>query len=342
MIDCINLELRIRKDYLGDSVIETIYFGGGTPSLLSGLELRSILDNIKSNFSISKNVEVTLEANPDDITNELAKTWKEEGINRLSIGLQSFKQSDLDWMNRAHDAGESIQSVLIAQEAGFDNITVDLIYGLPELTLSEWEDHIQKVIDLDVQHVSAYCLTVEPKTALNKWVENKKITPANEDQQSEQFLLLVKRLKAANFEQYEISNFGKNGAESIHNSNYWKGESYLGAGPSAHSFNGTERAWNISNNQRYMDAVENQLEYSEKETLSPENRFNELILTGLRTKYGVNMNQLNGIKAVSNAFLNTLESFIKSGWVTKTESSIFLTEEGRLKADFIASELFID
>ena len=340
MIDNLIQELNIRKGYLLNESIETIYLGGGTPSLLSKKELNRILSTIYSNYNVVEKVECTLEANPDDITIYKAKEWLNEGVNRLSIGLQSFKQADLDWMNRAHNEDESLESVLIAKRAGFTNITVDLMYGLPDLSLEEWNKHIDIVLDLGVQHISAYCLTVEPKTVLSNWVKNNKIAAANEDQQSEQFLHLVEKLEAAHFNQYEISNFGLNGNESKHNSNYWKGQTYLGIGPSAHSFNGFQRDWNVSNNQTYMKAMEQQERCFETEVLSSENRYNELIMTGLRTAYGVDLKQLNSILSADEEFKLKVSGFIKNDWMIKSPTHIFLTKEGRLRADYIASELF--
>lgn len=340
MINSIIQELDIRKDYVNNELIETIYFGGGTPSLLSKNELNRILTAIYSNYNVVDEVECTLESNPDDITLAIANGWIDEGINRLSIGLQSFKQSDLEWMNRAHNQQESLESVLIAKRAGFTNITVDLMYGLPDLSLEEWDKHIEIVLELGIQHISAYCLTVEPQTVLSKWVKNNKISTANEDQQSEQFLHLIKKLEAADFKQYEISNFGLNGNESKHNSNYWKGHIYLGIGPSAHSFNGLQRDWNVSNNQAYMKALEQKEVCFETEILSSENRYNELILTGLRTAYGVDLQQLNSILPTDEEFKFKVSDFIENDWMTQSPTHIFLTKEGRLRADYIASELF--
>ena len=340
MISAIIKELEIKADYIGDEPIQTIYFGGGTPSLLTKMELQIILKAIHSNFNLAAEIECTLESNPDDISPSVAKDWKEIGINRLSIGLQSFKQSDLDWMNRAHNQNESLESVLIAKQAGFKNITVDLMYGLPDLSLEEWNKHIDIVLDLGIQHISAYCLTIEPKTALSKWVSEKKINTANEDQQSDQFLHLVEKLDKASFQQYEISNFGKEGFESKHNSNYWKGELYLGIGPSAHSFNGKQRDWNVANNRKYMDALEKNESFWEEEFLTKENRFNELILTGLRTTYGVELEKLNSILKTDLEFDRKVSEFLLNKWMTQSPTHLYLTKVGRLKADHIASELF--
>lgn len=341
MIDAIVQEIENRKDYLGKQVIKTIYFGGGTPSLLSKNELQKILSTIYNLFEVSEDVEITLEANPDDINSENLEVWKSEKINRLSIGLQSFKKSDLDWMNRAHSVEDAFQCVSLAQEHGFNNITVDLMYGLPDLTMEEWEKHIQQVIDFKVPHISAYCLTVEEKTTLSNWVEKGKIVPASEDQQSDQFLKLLEKLEANGYVQYEISNFSKKGFESIHNSNYWKGEQYLGIGPSAHSFNGQSRSWNIANNSKYIQAIQQGTEYNTLEVLTPENIFNEMILTGLRTIYGVDLIKLEAILPIPLNLKEKVQEFIENSWMKQEDSIIYLTKKGRLRADFIASELFI-
>lgn len=339
MITTITTEITSRIKYLEGKTIETIYFGGGTPSLLLNAELKSIMDTIHSNFNVSKNAEVSLEANPDDITNENLIIWRTNGINRLSIGIQSFKKSDLDWMNRAHTVNESLTAIQKAQNAGFENLTADLIYGLPDLTNEEWREHIQKIIDFGVPHISAYNLTVEKGTVLNSWVEKKKIIPANEDQQSNQFNILLDALAENKYTQYEISNFSKSGFESKHNSNYWKGEWYLGVGPSAHSFNGLTRRWNVSNNQKYIKELSNN-SYFEVEILSTEDRFNELILTGLRTIYGVDLSALNQICSIDDAFSKKIDSFIENKWLINTSGTLTLTNEGRLLADHISSELF--
>lgn len=341
MITTIVNEINIRKSYLANQTIETIYFGGGTPSLLSINELALILDSIYQNYEVCQAPEITLEANPDDITKEKLSDWKNVGINRLSVGLQSFRSEDLKWMNRAHTALEALNCVQLAKNAGFDNISIDLIYGLPNLSDSEWLSAIQTVIDFDIQHVSAYCLTIEEKTALGKWVKTKKIIPSNEDEQSEQFEILVSELEKNGIYQYEISNFSRPNFESKHNSSYWKGKHYLGIGPSAHSFNGTSRSWNVSNNRNYLKNCNDKGNWFETEILSLTDQFNELLLIGLRTTEGLNINQLKKIQNPSTSFWKTVEKMEKSAWLTISNDQIVLTKSGRLKADHIASELFI-
>lgn len=341
MVDALVLELEQRVKYLEGKTVETIYFGGGTPSILSHQELNRLLTRITELFNVVAQPEITLEANPDDITAVRLNEWKEQGVNRLSIGLQSFKPSDLEWMNRAHSVEEAFNCLDLSLAHGFDNITVDLMYGLPNLSNDEWRSHIQTVIKKGVKHVSAYCLTVEEDTVLDKWVEKKKIIPASEDQQSDQFLILLEELEAGGILQYEISNFAKPGHESVHNSNYWKGKWYLGIGPSAHSFNGNSRSWNIANNQQYMRRVLNENAPSELEELSEKDQFNERLLTGLRTIYGVNLDELNALQPLSDTFQSELKQFIHQQWIVQEENHIFLTKEGRLRADFIAAELFV-
>lgn len=341
LIDSILKELEDRKEYIGSEVIKTIYFGGGTPSLLTGKELNSILTKIYSTYKVLDRAEVTLEANPDDISVERLAEWKQLGVNRLSVGLQSFLQSDLDWMNRAHTAEESENTVKLAKDYGF-SLTVDLIYGLPERTLEEWKENIEKLLSLEPNHISAYCLTVEEKTVLSNWVEKGEIDPASEDEQAEQFLLLVRVLEKAGYQQYEISNFAKAEEYSKHNSNYWKGVSYLGVGPSAHSFDGESRRWNISNNTKYIEGVTNETSFSETEILTPIDRFNEAMMTGLRTVWGVDLEKLRWHHCTSESFDRKLEEFKNEGLLSIENNSIILTKKGKLQADYIAGELFLD
>lgn len=340
MIDAICKELTERKNYLEAQNISTIYLGGGTPSVLTRSELAQILDTIHANFKII-DPEISLEANPDDITNTSLQDWKNLGVNRLSIGLQSFKKEDLEWMNRAHTVLEAEKCVALAKSFGFNDLTVDLMYGLPGLTMDEWKNHIEKVIAMGVSHISAYCLTVEEKTALDNWVKKGKIVPASEDQQSDQFVLLLELLEKNRFHQYEISNFCLEGSESRHNSNYWKGAWYLGVGPSAHSFNGATRSWNVANNRAYLKGVEKGTFDVELERLSERDQFNERILTGLRTIYGVPLNEIKALATPDESFERNWREFINAEWMTLEDDRLVLTKEGRLRADYIASELFL-
>jgi oxygen-independent coproporphyrinogen-3 oxidase len=287
------MELKAQQNLFSEHEIETIYFGGGTPSVLSEKEIRKLVGVVNNSFEISKQVEFTFEVNPEDVTRENAQIWKQAGINRISIGIQSFKESDLKWMNRAHELHQSFEAVDILKKNGFSNISADLIYGLPELNLKEWEQHLQQVIDLDVQHISAYCLTVEKQTALNHFVRTGKLKTPSEELQSDQFNLMLRFLSKKGFNQYEISNFSKPGFDSKHNTSYWLNKPYLGVGPSAHSFEGNKRRWNVSNNTKYYKSVGTNSDWFEEEILSETDQWNELFLTGLRTCWGVSKDRIS-------------------------------------------------
>jgi oxygen-independent coproporphyrinogen-3 oxidase len=332
-------EIVLRKHEIHTEV-QTIYFGGGTPSLLENEELSLILETIRMHYTLAKTIEISLEANPEDVCEEKLVHWKQEGINRLSIGLQSFKESDMRWMNRAHLASDGIKAVQLAQKFGFDNITIDLIYGLPNLSLVEWKNHLQLVIDLGITHISAYCLTIEPKTALHHQVKQRQLITANEDEQSEQFELMVSFLKKNGFEHYEISNFAKNGVYSKHNTAYWQGIHYLGIGPSAHSFNGEQRRWNISNNTVYYKNVGVNETWFTTETLTASEQWNELFLTGLRTKWGVSKAKIIEMGGFKPSEENLLQQFLEANDILETETYLMLSEKGKLRADGIASAFF--
>src|ERR1700712_1599535 len=280
-------EIRLRKDFLGGETVETIYFGGGTPSLLSGEELSLLINIITDIHTVSSDAEITIEANPDDLDQQKLKSLRQTPVNRFSIGIQSFFDDDLAWMNRVHRAREAEASVKRAQDAGFENITVDLIYGYPLLTEQKWKHNLDKAFELQVPHVSAYSMTVEPRTALASFIKKKKQAPMNDEQSSEQFIELMNAMEAHGFEHYEISNFCKPGHYSRHNTNYWRGIKYLGIGPSAHSYDGEKRQWNIANNAKYMQAIEKKTIPAEIEVLTEENRLNEYIMTSLRTQWGL-------------------------------------------------------
>jgi len=331
-------ETELQKNYLGNEPVETIYFGGGTPSILQISDLRLQIEKIMKAFNISKNAEITLEANPDDINEERLTGWKEIGINRLSIGVQSFFEEDLLWMNRAHNAEQAVSSLQLAVKY-FDNITMDLIYGHPLLSNEKWKQNVEKVIALNIPHISCYALTVEPKTPLHKMIKEKKKEDIQQEKQAEQFLLLMEWLENAGYEHYEISNFSKPGFRSRHNSSYWQGEKYLGLGPSAHSFNGESRQWNISNNNIYIESLEqNQIPF-EKEILTPSQKVNEYIMTSLRTQEGLNLDKVN--ETMSNELQTASKKFIDSGKLILKENKLILTKEGKLFADGIAADLFI-
>ena len=332
-------EMELRKDYLEGEPIETIYFGGGTPSLLPSEDHRALIEKISSAFKISPNAEITLETNPDDIPEEKLKDWKEAGINRLSVGIQSFFEEDLKWMNRAHTAGQALDSLQAAIKY-FNNITVDLIYGTPLLTNEKWKKNIDRVITEGIVHLSCYALTVEPKTPLYKLIKEQKTDDIDPDKQSEQFQLLMQWMEEAGYEHYEISNFAKPGFISRHNSSYWRGKKYLGIGPSAHSFDGASRQWNISNNNLYIGSIEKGIIPYDKEILTPTQQLNEYIMTSLRTMEGLDLNQVE--KVFGHQLRTGSREFIERGLMTQDKGHLKLTKEGKLLADGIAAELFFE
>jgi oxygen-independent coproporphyrinogen-3 oxidase len=344
LVKSILTEIDLRLNYLADKNIDTIYFGGGTPSLLSEKESFLILEKIYKLYHISKDAEITFECNPDDLSDDKLKELKRLEVNRLSIGLQSFDEEELIWMNRAHTAKESEASVKRSQDRGFENITIDLIYGSKFSNLTNWKKTLDKAIALQVPHISSYNLTIEEKTKLGHDLKVKKEVAIDDEKSSELFLEMIDRLEKNKFIQYEISNFGKEGYFSIHNSNYWKGAHYIGLGPSAHSFDGTSRQWNIANNNLYIKQVSEKTEaYFEKEILTEKERFNEYILTSLRTIWGVDLNYLktNFNNDFVKVFLDQLEIFIKQEHVIVKNTTFTLSEKGKLLADKIASELFM-
>jgi len=343
MLSALRHEIMLRMHYLGKEKIETIYFGGGTPSVLSADEIQILIDEITSRFEVSADAEITLEANPDDLNAQKVRELRQTPVNRFSIGAQSFFDEDLQWMNRAHNSKEAESSVKRVQDAGFENITIDLIYGFPLLTDIKWNQNIQTLIDFQVPHISSYSMTVEPQTALASFIKKGKEQVMNESQSSAQFLTLIGRLTEAGFEHYEISNFAKPGMHSKHNSNYWEGVNYLGIGPSAHSFNGESRQWNIANNHHYMQEIQQGKIPAETEYLTIENRINEYIMTSLRTSKGLNINLIAERFGTdySESIRKEIEKFSDKNWLEINDQKISLSLEGKLFADHIASELFV-
>jgi oxygen-independent coproporphyrinogen-3 oxidase len=336
-------EIKLQKDYFRGETIETIYFGGGTPSLLGGAEVNLLINTITDMHCVASDAEITLEANPDDLNREKLKALKQTPVNRFSIGLQSFFDDDLQWMNRVHRSAEAEASVKRAQDTGFENITVDLIYGYPMLTDAKWKHNLDTVFELGVPHLSAYSMTVEPRTALASFIKQKKQVPMNEEQSAAQFTAMMDAMRQKGFEHYEISNFCKPGAYSRHNSNYWKGVKYLGIGPSAHSYNGETRQWNIANNTKYMQALGKGDIPAETEVLTETNRLNEYIMTSLRTMWGLDIDKLNSIAAASaNVLLTEAVPFFDKEWIVQKDNIIYLTQTGKLYADHIASGLFFE
>ncbi|MEO8147036.1 MAG: radical SAM family heme chaperone HemW [Bacteroidia bacterium] len=341
-VSCLIKEIELQKNYLNGEKIDTIYFGGGTPSLLSYDDLMMIFEKLHQHFSINADAEITLESNPDDLSKQKIKELKRTPINRLSIGVQSFFDDDLQLMNRAHHADEAQRSVLNAADAGFENITIDLMYALPTLTDDKWKQNLQTAFSLPVQHLSCYNLTVEEQTALAKFIRQGKIPAVDEDRAVAQFKILIKAASEKGFEQYEISNFAKNEMYSRHNSSYWKGESYLGLGPSAHSYNGTSRQWNISNNQIYISSINKKELNFEIENLKPFTLYNEYVMTSLRTKWGVQLNQIESKfgKTFADYFKTNIAHFVNGGKVIQQQNNYRLSDEGKLMTDHIASEMF--
>ncbi len=341
MVKAIIKEAELRRDYLEEEV-HTIYFGGGTPSLITIEDLRFMIDGLKTLFSVSEDAEITLEANPDDITEEKLQLWKSIGINRLSIGIQSFFEEDLQWMNRAHNAEQAINCLQLAVKH-FDNITIDLIYGTPTLTDEKWKENVYKAIELNIPHLSCYALTVEPKTALDKMIQQKKKENVESEKQARHFELLMQWTKDGGYEHYEISNFAKPGFRSKHNSSYWQGKSYLGLGPSAHSFNGNEREWNISNNALYLKSIEQNIIPAEKEVLTETQKLNEYIMTSLRTMEGLSLQHIaqHWNDVIATSIKKDAAIFLNEGSMTASDDHLILTNSGKLLADGIAAELFM-
>ena len=335
-------EIQIQKNFFLAETIGTVYFGGGTPSLLEIADCKLLIDAIRQNFNVPIDAEITLEANPDDINAAKLLGWKEAGINRLSIGIQSFFEEELKWMNRAHTAEQAKDSLQLAM-AVFDNITIDLIYGSPLLTDEMWLQNVQVAIQFGIPHLSCYALTVEDKTPLHKLIRLNKTKPVDSDKQANQFLLLMQWLRDAGYEHYEVSNFAKPGYRSRHNSSYWKGDKYLGIGPSAHSFNGCTRQWNISNNQRYISSIMTGVLPREIEVLTEANQLNEYIMISLRTIEGMDLQVIEEKwGAEKSTMINQqLQSYLHKGLAKRNDTSIKLTDHGMLMADGISSNLFV-
>lgn len=342
LVSCLIKELEIRKDELSNEIIETIYFGGGTPSLLTIKEIEAIIKSIYLNYSIINHPEITLEANPDDLSETKILELAESSINRLSIGVQSFFEDDLKLMNRAHNANEAKNCLSLATQY-FDNITVDLIYGIPNMTNERWKENLQTLFDFGINHISSYALTVEDKTALDSFIKQGKYPPLNEGLAKTHFEILVAETLKEGFVHYEISNFGKPNFFSKHNTSYWQGKKYIGIGPSAHSFNETQRSWNVANNAKYIKALQENKLPSEIETLSTNDQFNEYIMTGLRTIWGVSLKKIKNDfgEEYQNILENNSKKFINQDLLYIENQTLKTTVKGKFLADGLASELFI-
>ncbi len=342
-IEALVQEIKLQEDYfLKSDVVSSVYFGGGTPSILSGDEIKRLVDDTKKINAVPDDAEITLEANPDDLTKEKLNSLKAAGVNRLSIGIQSFSDTDLKFMNRVHDSRMALDSVKSAQEVGFSNITIDLIYGTPTLSNEQWIRNLQIAFALDVPHLSCYSLTVEPQTALAQFIKKGKVSPVDEEKSAEQFEILMQLAADSGFEQYEISNFAKDKMYSLHNSNYWRNEKYLGLGPSAHSYNRLSRQWNVSSNARYIESLAKNKIPFEREELTTTQRYNEYILTSLRTVWGCSTEVVSREfgELFTTHFNQSVTVFIEKGWVEKNETVYQLTKAGKFFADKIAAELF--
>lgn len=350
MLRAMHKELRLQQAagfFPSGQTLNSVYFGGGTPSILETHEIASLLALCHDLFDLSSISEVTLEANPDDLSPQKIAGLKQAGVNRLSIGVQSFFDEDLQWMNRAHVAAEAEAAIRAAQDGGIENITADLIYGYPLLTDKKWEQNIQTMVDLGIPHISAYSMTVEPRTALGTLVKRGKEKDMSDEQSATQFERLMERLEDAGYLHYEVSNWAKPGREAVHNGNYWKGEPYLGIGPSAHSFDGTCRQWNVANNAKYMQGLAGEvLPEVEREELTPANRLNEYIMTSLRTSWGLDLNKVRAEfdEEMWKPLAQALTQLEMGGLVKAREDQegvFVLTKSGLMLADRIASDLFI-
>lgn len=350
-VEALKKEIVLRKNYLGGETVKTIYFGGGTPSLLSVKNIEEILELLNKNYEIIPNPEITLEINPDTIDREKMSSLKQIGINRMSVGIQSFDDEDLRYLGRRHDSKHAMQVLEDLKHTDFEKITLDLIYGMPTLTEEKWNKNLDIFFSTGITHLSAYALTVEPKTILGQRIEKGDLQSVSEEETICHYNILVERTKENDFEHYEISNFAKEGFRSQHNSIYWRDEKYLGLGPSAHSYDGNSRQWNISNLTKYIQMVgdaetqrrrESELFY-EKEILSTEDKFNEYVMTSLRTSWGCDIEKIERDygKSYAHHFLKNIKKYLENGEMLKENNTYFLSEDGKLFADGIAADLFL-
>ncbi len=343
MITAICNEIQLRRNELeANTTIQTIYFGGGTPSVLSIPELNTILDQVYKHYKVINNVEITIEANPDDLTEEKIIELSKSKVNRLSIGIQSFFEEDLTLMNRAHNAQEALQCLSLATKK-FDNISIDLIYGIPDMTVERWKKNIEIALSFGVPHISCYALTVEPNTALPKLIEKGEIAPVDDELAQEHFKILIATLDQYGFDHYELSNFGKPDFYSQNNTAYWQGKHYIGIGPSAHSYNGKQRSWNINNNSKYIKALQQNIIPRDIEGLSTTDRYNEYVMTGLRTQWGVSIIRIEkefGTK-YKKYLLKQAQKHLEEHLLFLDGDTLLVTKKGKFLSDGIASDLFL-
>lgn len=340
LVDALCHELTLRKNEI-EKPLQTIYFGGGTPSLLTKEELDRIFKTVFENYPVSNDVEITLEANPDDLSEEKIRELSQSKINRLSIGVQSFFEEDLQLMNRAHNASEAVESIQLAKKE-FDNISIDLIYGIPGMNSDRWRENLKIALKLEIPHVSAYALTVEPKTPLQKFIETGKIKPVDDEVAKEHFDILTETLEEANFEHYEFSNFGKKGYFSQNNLSYWYGKKYMGIGPSAHSYNGKRRSWNIANNIKYIQQIQENKLPSQSETLTETDKYNEFVMTRLRIREGIFLPELEERFGLLKKMylLKEAQTYLDRGLLLLENDYLHISKEGRFLADGISAGLF--
>ena len=340
LVEALVTELELRKGE-NKRAVETIYFGGGTPSLLTAEEINFILNAVYENYPVVEHPEITLEANPDDLDAEVLQELANSNINRLSIGIQSFFEEDLQLMNRAHNANEALQSIQLAKKY-FDNISIDLIYGIPGMSDERWQENLAQTLALEIPHISSYALTVEPKTALKKMIETGKVQPIDEERSKAHFEILLATLEEAGFVNYEFSNFGKPGYFSQNNTAYWLGKPYLGIGPSAHSFDGEHRSWNINNNTKYIKSIQQKVLPAEVEELSVTDRYNEYVMTRLRTQFGVNLQEIKNLfgEKLALYFEKEARVFFEKELLKEESNKILITKKGKFLSDGIAADLF--
>jgi oxygen-independent coproporphyrinogen-3 oxidase len=342
MVLALAKEIALRKSEFNDEIVETIYFGGGTPSILEVSDIRLLIDTVYQNYKVIENPEITVEANPDDLTETRIIELSQNKINRLSIGVQSFFEDDLKLMNRAHNSAEAKKCLEIATQY-FDNFSIDLIYGVPSMSNEKWLQNIETALSFNVPHISSYALTVEPKTALNTFVQKGIIPPPDDEVAQEHFHLLVDKLEENGFIHYELSNFGKSTYFSKNNSSYWLGKKYIGIGPSAHSYNGISRSWNISNNSLYLKSIAENILPSETETLTKTDRYNEYVMTGLRTIWGISLDRIE--REFGKTYLDYLNkqsyNYIEDHFLFVEDNILRTTKIGKFLSDGIASDLFL-
>jgi len=342
-LDALKKEIEIRQDYLNRETVSTIYFGGGTPSVLSIKEIESILDILRKNFIIEPENEITIEVNPDDIRDNYFRELKSLGINRISLGVQSWRDEDLRFLNRRHTSAQSAEALASSFEAGFENVSIDLIYGLPGMTTDHLASNLIKTFSYDVKHLSAYHLTIEPDTVFGKMKQKNRLKETDEEESVAEFNLLIEKTEEAGFIHYEISNFSKPGYISLHNTNYWRQVSYLGLGPSAHSFNGYSRQWNVRNLKKYASSLKGDKPFFEKEELDLKTKFNEYILTSLRTMWGIDLQYVEKAfeKEGYDYVINLAGKFINYGLMEQKENALTLTNQGKMISDNIISEFIM-